>query len=128
MRFLQKQSEFGGFYAFDVCNCIYGGWGSTVKSNPLEHNSLNLDQFKVKLCSHFKVLERPLCAKYGTRRSSFALSHLSCAGHAHELINEITKAISAMRQRFHNQLFNSTFCNPQFLGNFPMAQAIKLMH
>lgn len=32
----------------------------------LEHNSLNLDQFKVKLCSDFKVLERPLCARSGT--------------------------------------------------------------
>jgi hypothetical protein len=29
-----------------------------------------LDQFKVKLCSDFKVLERPLSAKFGTRRSN----------------------------------------------------------
>ena len=54
----------------------------------LEHNSLNLDQFKVKLCSHFKVLERPLCAKSGTRRSNSdselkAYAEISDAGKAY---------------------------------------------
>ena len=38
-------------------------------STGLEHNSLNLDQLKVKLCSNNNVLERLLCAKYGMRRS-----------------------------------------------------------
>jgi hypothetical protein len=43
--------------------------GETYRFIYLEHISLNLDQFRMKLCSHFKVLERPLRAKYGTRRS-----------------------------------------------------------
>lgn len=36
----------------------------------LEHISLNLDQFKAILCSDLKALERVLCAKSGTRRST----------------------------------------------------------
>ncbi len=51
----------------------------------LEHNSLDLNQLKVKLCSNFKVLERPLCAKSGTRRSSDSASLHDAAPHRFSL-------------------------------------------
>ncbi len=41
-----------------------------ARRGALQHNSLNLNQFKVKLCCKHKVLERPLCAQKGARRSS----------------------------------------------------------
>ncbi len=38
---------------------------AVIQTSP-DHNSLNLDQLKIKLCSDFKVLKRVLRADYGS--------------------------------------------------------------
>ena len=39
---------------------------AVIQTSP-DHNSLNLDQLKIKLFSDFKVLKQPLRADYGSR-------------------------------------------------------------